>query len=190
MNFEEYKKFIEERRNKEEREAIRVVDVILKYHVDERWSEYSRDSVELYPHFVFNGEKERIEMDLLIVLKHPNSRYERKIGVEFKETDVEKVLAQACLRKNYVDYMYIATRDIKIDYKHVFIMSFFGIGWIIWEEGFAKIIFPARYTTTDYIFEDLINTALRVKLEEKKEEIKREIDKIVKLDKFIEESRG
>ena len=69
-------------------------------------------------------------------------------------------------------------------------MSFFGIGWIIWEEGFAKIIFPARYTTTDYIFEDLINTALRVKLEEKKEEIKREIDKIVKLDKFIEESWG
>ena len=43
-------------------------------------------------------------MDLLMVLKHSNKRYERKIGVEFKETAMEKVLSQACLRKNYVDY--------------------------------------------------------------------------------------
>jgi len=182
MNFEEYKKFMEERRNKEEREAIRVVDEILKYHIDYRWTEYDRDDVEFYPHFVFNGEKERIEMDLLMVLKHSNKRYERKIGVEFKETAMEKVLAQACLRKNYVDYMYIATRNIELNYKHILIMSFFGIGWVIWEEGFAKMIFPAKYTSTESVFEELINTALRLKLKEKGEKI----SDLMKLDKFME----
>lgn len=188
MNFEEYKEYIKRKGNMEEREAIRVVDEILKYHIDYRWTEYDRGNVEFYPHFVFNGEKERIEMDLLIILRHlERRRYDRKIGVEFKETAMEKVLAQACLRREYVDYMYIATRNIKLNYRHFFIMSYFGIGWIIWDKEFAKMIFPARYTTTEDIFDELINTALRLKLEEKEGEIREKIRELARLDDFIRE---
>lgn len=155
MNFEEYIEFIKRKGNFEEKEAERVVEEILKHHIDYTWTDYSRDNVEFYPHFVFNGEKEKIEMDLLIVLKHPNSKYDRKIGVEFKETAISKVLSQAIIRKNYVDYMYVATKNITLNYKHIFLMSYFGIGWIVWDKSFAKMVFPARYTTTERIFEDL-----------------------------------
>jgi len=185
MNLEEYSKFIEEHGYYEEKEAVRVVRKILDYHINYNYTEY--DSYELYPRFIFSGDREKIEMDLLIILRHPKKRYERKIGVEFKETDMRKVLSQAITRRKYVDYMYVATKNVFLTYKEILIMCFFGLGWIIWEEGFAKMIFPARYTTTDYIFEDIINSILRMKLEEKKEEIKEEIDKIVKLDEFIKE---
>ena len=120
-------------------------------------------------------------MDLLIVLRHEKKLYERKIGVEFKETDTKKVISQAITRKKYVDYMYVATRNVPVTYKEIFLMSYFGIGWIIWEEDFAKMIFPARYTTTEYIFEELINTAIRLKLREKEEKIR----ELARLDDFV-----
>ena len=191
MNYEEYKKFIEENANKEESEALEVVNEILRHHIDGNWAEYSREQVEFYPRFVFNGEKERIEMDLLMILKHEKERYNRKIGIEFKEYDSQKVLSQAITRRKYVDYMYVATRNIAFSYKEVFLMPYFGIGWVIWENGFAKMIFPARYTTTDYIFEEIINLAIELKLGEKQKEIEEKVSSIMEkastLDRFIRE---
>ena len=193
MDYEEYKKFIEENANKEEREAIRVVDEILRQHIDRTCAEYIKSKAKFFPRFVFNGDKERIEMDLLIVLEHPKQRYDRKIGVEFKETDADKVIAQAIVRRKYVDYMYIATRDIPFTYKEVFLLSYFGIGWIIWKEDFTKMIFPARYTTTEYIFEEIINLAIELKLREKQKEIEEKVSSIMKkastLDRFIHEQK-
>jgi len=190
MNLEEYKKFLESNGNKEEREAIRVIDEILKQHIDRTWAEYYKSKVKLFPRFVFNGDKERIEMDLLIILEHSKQHYNRKVGVEFKETDVNKVIAQAIIRRKYVDYMYIATRDIPFMHREVFLLSYFGIGWIIWMEDFAKMIFPARFHYPTDSIEDMVNFLIEQKLKKEVDKLKEEIDKKVneareKLDRWL-----
>ena len=179
MNIEEYKKFLELKGNKEEQEALRVVDVILNHYVDYSWANYSRKNAEFYPRFFFKDDKNRIEMDLLIILPHERKRFERKIGVEFKESDAKKVISQAVIRKKYVDYMYIATRNIMFTHEDVIILSYFGIGWVIWGKNFAKIIFPARFHHVGYV-DSVVNFIIEEKLKKEAEKLKREIDMKIK----------
>ena len=160
MNLEEYKKFLEENAYFEEKEAIKVVEAILDYHMKGNFIE-----AELFPRFIFNTDKEKLEYDLLIILKHDNKRFERKIGIEFKETDVKKVISQAVARRKYVDFQYIATlSNVWLNYIDMVVMSYFGLGWVIFEKDFAKMIFPARYHHHSDYAESIINFIIEQKL--------------------------
>jgi len=161
MNFEQYKRWLEKKANREERGALEVVKAILKHHnSDGTWKEF------FFPRTVFKG----MEFDLIIFLAKKKKKleeadyFDRVIGVEFKETDVKRVIKQAILRKEYVDYQYIATRDVYMDYPDVFLLTLFGIGWVVWGKGFAKIVVPARMRDISYRVDHLVNELINVKL--------------------------
>jgi len=141
VNLEEYKKFLEENGYNEEINALGVVNEILDYHME--GSEY-RD-VQLFPHHVIKRGNNRFEFDLVIHLIHKYEGFNKWIGVEFKETDVRKVVRQAVARREFVDYMYIATRWVHLDFEDLLLLSYEGIGWVIWNEELAKLIVPSKY---------------------------------------------
>jgi len=178
MNAEEYKKWLKENANQEEAMAFEVAQKIVRFHE----KEYADESaVEYFPRYILIKDKERVEFDLLIKItwKTGKRKYERLIGVEFKEHDVKKVLMQAVRRSMFVDYMYIATRNVWLDYEDVFILAYFGLGWIIWENGFVKLITPSRYMVKSYTFNRLLNQAIDTIIEDKiREKVEKEIDKI------------
>ena len=139
MNLEEYKKFLEENGYNEEINALGVVNEILDYHM-----EGYRD-VQLFPHHVIKRGNNRFEFDLVIHLIHKYEGFNKWIGVEFKEFDVKKVVRQAVARREFVDYMYIATRWVHLDFDDLLLLSYEGIGWVIWNEELAKLIVPSKY---------------------------------------------
>jgi len=165
MDLEEYKEWVKENGNKEEVCAIEVIDEILKYHIELNDAKF--ESIEVLPHKVIVREKERLEFDLIIKLKHSKSFYDRLIGVEFKEYDIQKVVRQAVRRREFVDYMYIATRSVAMDYPEIFLLTYFGIGWVVYFEDFAKMIVPARYQDPSHIFERVVDEALKAFAEKK-----------------------
>ncbi len=169
MNLEEYKKWLEQNGNQEEKMAYDVVKVILYHHTLNIYSDYK---VDLHPRRVFNTKKERLEFDLLIELEwESNRKYKRLIGVEFKETDFSKVVVQAIARREFVDYMYVATRNVIPDKVDLFRLFDFGIGWVIWSEDFVKLLYPASYYRAGNVV-SLIEYLSRKILEEKIEEIR------------------
>lgn len=163
MNLEEYRRWLEENGNQEEKCAVEVVESILRYHPG------NYDEVQLYPRHLLTRERERIEFDLIIKLVHEKRHLDKLIGVEFKEYDIAKVVRQAATRRDFVDYMYIATRDVAMDYYEVFILCYFGIGWVIWEEGFAKVIVPARYGNPGHKIRNMVSAMLEQLVEERVE---------------------
>ncbi len=144
MNLEEYRRWLEENGNQEERKAYEVAEWIIKYHLADvkayDWEE------GLLPRFWYTAHDEKLEFDLLIKLKWVNKRkYERWIGIEFKETDFRKVVTQAVARSSYVDYMWVATNMVIPDTATLLELIDYGIGWVIWDDNFVKILIPARY---------------------------------------------
>lgn len=167
-NLEQYKRFLEEKGNFEEREALAVVKELVSYHTEGT----KLRLVDLQPHLWVEGEGERFEIDLLLTLasetKYQGRRFraERKIAVEFKESDIKRVISQAVTRKPYVDYVYIATRSwVTLDYYDLFVMGYYGIGWVIWDKDFAKIIVPAKFHAPVHALEYLVEDAVRRHLE-------------------------
>jgi len=164
MKLKEYKLWLEKHANKEERKAYDIAEQIIYYHSN-RNALNALKEVEIFPRRKFKG----IEFDLLIYLygksKQPTHRTREDIliGVEFKETDLNKVISQAIARREFVDYMYIATNCRSWDVQQIFLMALFGIGWIYWDSNFVKLILePRRYANKVY---DLIDYLINIKLE-------------------------
>ena len=141
MNLEEYEKWLEENGYNEEANAIGVVNEILRYHM--KSDDYQ--DVQLYPHHIIKQGNNRFEFDLVIHLIHKHEAFSKWIGVEFKEGDVKKVVRQAVARREFVDYMYIATRWVHLDFDDLLLLSYEGIGWVIWNEELAKLVVPSKY---------------------------------------------
>ena len=66
-----------------------------------------------------------------------------------------------------------------LDYTEIFLLAYFGIGWVVWDESFVKLLVPAKWSspTVDihYIVREWIKDAVR-------EVVKQEL---ATLDKFI-----
>jgi len=169
MNLSEYQDWLSKHSKSEEQEALKVVQEILRYHQINR--EYK--VIQFFPRVRFKG----MEFDLIILLSNGNtslnsiSYLDRIIGVEFKELDINKVVRQAIERRKFVHYQYIATRNVSLDYPEIFMLTLFGIGWIIWEKNFAKLIIPARMRNTYQKVESLINYLIEKRISEITEEI-------------------
>jgi len=144
MNLEEYKEWLEKNGNLEEKRAYDIAKRIVDWHL--RAIYYDDLSVEVFPHYWYESKAEKLEYDLLVKLCwRSNREYERLIGVEFKETDFKKVVSQAVIRREYVDYMWIATRNIIPNVEDLLLILDCGIGWILWDEDLIKILVPAKY---------------------------------------------
>jgi len=175
MDLEEYKEWLKKSGNKEEEGALNVVEKILERHETGR-----TNFVQLFPHFRYKG----IEFDLLILLSDKKIDinkldetlgFHRLIAVEFKETDIKKVVGQAIVRKEFADYIYVATKYSTYDYVDIFLMALFGIGWVLFDKSFAKIILPAKYyETPKYKIKELVDALLSQKFKEVVEEVAKE----------------
>jgi len=174
MQLEEYKKWLEENGNKEESAAYQVAERLIRWHT---YNHYDYE-VDLKPHVWVDTEEERLEFDLLIelTLKTETRETKRVIGVEFKETDCRKVVDQAVLRREYIDYMWIATNYCVFGAVSLLELVDSGIGWIFWDyDGFVKIIIPAKYNRENSVTELLQYLAKRAidrEIERRKEESK------------------
>lgn len=165
MTKEEYCEWLKDNGNKEEKKACDVVNLILEKHLEERGYTVGYD-VYFEPHKLVTFEDKRLEYDLIIYLVHKdgNSVYDRKISVEFKEWDMRKVVYQAIKRSWYVDYSYIATRDIAPPPEVLIEMIYMGIGWVVWGENFAFMPLHAYMRYGDRLG-NIISDLVRLKLE-------------------------
>lgn len=143
MNLEEYRRWLSQNGNKEEAQADRVAEVVLNFHSPEH-NDYN---YSLHPRKVVHFDGGKLEFDLLVHLSWTGDNghiYDRLIGVEFKETDMCKVVKQAVARRDLVDYMYIATRNVWLSERELMQLFFYNIGWIVWfDDGFAKLVLPS-----------------------------------------------
>jgi len=181
MNLEEYREWLKQNANKEEASAYEVAEEIINYH-NSFWGMDEPSKVELFPRKVITHNGDRLEFDLVIVISwvrdvfHYKMTYTRTIGVEFKESDISKVIQQAIKRRDYVEYMYIATRNGVLNHLEHILMAEFGIGWVVWDDGFAKMVIPSHYQypvhSIMYIVEHLVKKAVDKYLEEKMKEVK------------------
>ena len=170
MNLEEYREWLRENGNLEEANALGVVDVIVRHHTYGRKLRLK----ELYPHVWLKDPEDdlNVEFDLIIELESWTEirghrlTGTRRIGVEFKEGDVKKVLAQAIARRPLVDYIYIATRKwVHLDFDDLFVMGYYGIGWVVWDENFAKMIVESRWHRPHKSIEYMVERAIKLHLE-------------------------
>jgi len=178
MNLEQYKKWLEENANKEERQAYKVAELIVDYHT----FRFDYEGIKIFPRKKFKGT----EFDLLIYIYKKSSKPENRtgrdilIGVEFKENDMDKVIKQAIARKEFVDYMYIATCCRVWNVEQLFLLALYGIGWIFWDNQFVKLILePKRYANKvnsliDYLLNNKLKAIIRQTVIER---IKKEIEK-------------
>jgi hypothetical protein len=143
MKIEEYKEWLIDNGNKEEEYAYEVTKEIVNWHT--LHIDISVD-VNCYPRKIIQTRREKIEFDLVIQLEwYSNHYYKRLIGVEFKDTDVEKVIDQAIIRRRFVDYMYIATANIAINPEQLLRIVDYGIGWVVWGKDFTKLVFLSKF---------------------------------------------
>jgi len=142
MDLEEYKAWLKEHGNKEEKKAFEVANEVITYHAIQS----DVYSASFFPREIFKTNKERIEYDLIIRLNWVTGgkEYKRVIGIEFKEYDFSKVVQQAISRKTFVDYQYIATRPVIPNKCDLFRLFDFGIGWVLWTDKITELIIPAR----------------------------------------------
>lgn len=174
MNLEEYKAWLEKYGNKEEAKAYEVAKAIIKSHE----SDWNETKAELYPRKVVNSDKERIEFDLLIKMEYIGKRTTTVyIGVEFKEYDIRKVIHQAIVRRPFVHYQYIATRFTMLEYSELFLMAYYGLGWVVWDEDFVKILIPARMNYPVHDLDRLIKEIVKDAIEEK---VRTEVETLTK----------
>jgi len=179
VNLEQYKKWLEEHANKEERQAYKVAELIVDYHT----FRFDYEGIKIFPRKKFKG----IEFDLLIYIYKKSSKPEDRtgrdilIGVEFKESDLNKVIKQAIVRREFVDYVYIATNCRAWDVEQIFLLALYGIGWIFWDGEFVKLILePKRYANKvnaliDYLLNNKLKAIIRQTVIERiKEEIEKE----------------
>ena len=194
MNLKEYKKWLEEHANKEERQAYAVVERIVEYHQNRAYANLMKD-IDVFPRKKLNG----LEFDLLIYLHIKSKRPEHRtredilIGVEFKESDMNKVIKQAIARREFVDYMYIATSCRAWNIEQLFLLALYGIGWVFWNNQFVEIILePRRYanrvdTLIDYLFDgklrEIIDEAIERKMKQIDEKIQRRLDEWISCQK-------
>ncbi|RLJ04281.1 MAG: hypothetical protein DRP18_04910 [Candidatus Aenigmatarchaeota archaeon] len=187
MNLKQYKKWLEEHANKEERQAYEVAKLIIDYHT----YDFDYENIKIFPRKRFNG----IEFDLLIYIYKKSSKPENRtgrdilIGVEFKENDMDKVIKQAIARKEFVDYMYIATCCRVWNVEQLFLLALYGIGWILWDGDYVRLILePKRYankvdTLINYLFDrklrEVIDDAIERRLKQIDEKIQRRLDEWV-----------
>lgn len=155
LSLEEYHTWLENNRNKEEAMAEKVVDEILKEHVESRWIATDYEPYFI-PRKIINIDGRRLEFDLLIHLKDTTTRerdisFDRLIAVEFKETDLKKVVRQAMVRRWYVDYMYVATKPIPATPEELILLSYMRIGWVVWNKSknVAFIVLRSFYRDSD-----------------------------------------
>ena len=191
MKLEEYKEWLKKKGNYEEVAAYKVAKKIVDWHTSD--IDCSKLDVEVYPRHVLSRKdllsekEERIEFDLVIKLVWTTTkgrRYERLIGVEFKEYDMRKVVIQAIRRRDFVDYMYVATRNIVVDYTDLFYLADFGIGWLIYDDdGFVKMLIPAKYSYGSGVYE-LLKSLAEKAVNEVLEDIRRRRNTI--LFEFVE----
>jgi len=174
MNLKEYKEWLEKNANQEEKMAYEVAERIIDYHTDDNYHDWK---AEVYPRKVLVRDlihkQERLEFDLVIKIEWTSNRkYERLIGVEFKEYDMDKVVVQAIARRHFVDYMYIATRNVSIDPVNLLRLVDFGIGWVVWSD-FVKLIFPSKFNRFGHI-DNLLHYLAKKAIEEEIEKMKLE----------------
>jgi hypothetical protein len=157
MNLEEFRLWLEKNRNREEVCAYEIVKEVLWYHRGDKPVE-----VQVFPRKKVNG----FEFDIFIVLTFKGEKKDtrRTIGIELKETDVEKVVRQAILRRNSVDYQYVALKDVSLlNYRHLMILDLFGVGLIFWSEKnrYAKLVVPSKYyyelSTLEDFFDEILD---------------------------------
>lgn len=153
--------------------AYEVVRRVINHHQ----SDYNETLAEVFPRKIITKDRERIEFDLIVKLEFKGERRTttRLIGIEFKEWDIKKVILQAIVRRQFVDYMYIATRIVSLDYVDLFQLAYFGIGWIVFDEGdnFVKILVPARFSysnSTLYLIKEIIRSSIEEIVKEEVEE--------------------
>jgi len=172
MKLEEYADWLKQNGNYEERAALQVVEKIVRWHMHDRSAkEYN---VEVFPHHILTKNRERIEFDLVIEINYITIKHEFKrrllVGVEFKEYDLQKAVRQAIRRRDFVDFMWIATRNVVADPSSLFYMVDFGIGWLIWDDsGFVKMLLAARQTygnSVTSLVESIAERAIQRKLKE------------------------
>jgi len=187
VNLEQYKKWLEEHANKEEQQAYAVVERIVEYHQNRAYANLMKD-IDVFPRKKLDG----LEFDLVIYLHIKSKRPEHRtredilIGVEFKESDMDKVIKQAIARREFVDYMYIATSCRAWNIEQLFLLALYGIGWVFWDNQFVEIILePRRYanrvdTLIDYLFDgklrEIIDEAIERKMKQIDEKIQRRLD--------------
>lgn len=178
MSLDEYRKWLEENANQEEAMAYEVAKEVIRYH--SMW----KDDVEarLYPRKVFQNKKEKLEFDLVIEIEWESEgwkvtrKIKRTIGVEFKETDIDKVIKQAIARRDYVHYMYIATKPATLMPQQLFLLADYGIGWVVWKKDeFANLVLGSRFernaditTLLDYFARKSVEKAIKEIQEESK----------------------
>ena len=187
MNLKQYKKWLEEHANKEECQAYKVAELIVDYHT----FRFDYEGIKIFPRKKFKG----MEFDLLIYIYKKSSKPENRtgrdilIGVEFKENDMDKVIKQAIARKEFVDYMYIATCCRVWNVEQLFLLALYGIGWILWDGDYVRLILePKRYankvdTLINYLFDrklrEVIDDAIERRLKQIDEKIQRRLDEWV-----------
>jgi len=187
VNLEQYKKWLEEHANKEERQAYAVVERIVEYHQNRAYANLMKD-IDVFPRKKLDG----LEFDLVIYLHIKSKRPEHRtredilIGVEFKESDMDTVIKQAIARREFVDYMYIATSCRAWNIEQLFLLALYGIGWVFWDNQFVEIILePRRYanrvdTLIDYLFDgklrEIIDEAIERKMKQIDKKIQRRLD--------------
>ena len=187
MNLDEYKEWLKENAYLEEKNAVGVIEEIFRYHGD--W-DFRDAEMEIFPRHILTKDNERIEFDAVVRISWEREfswgtrKYERLIGIEFKEYGKNKVISQCVRRRDFVDYMYMATRNIALDYDDVLIMNYFGIGWVVWDDDFAKIVFPARYRDAETYdsFRFMIRQSLKDLLRESldRDLLKKTIEEVVR----------
>ncbi|MEM5824203.1 MAG: hypothetical protein QXE98_05640 [Archaeoglobaceae archaeon] len=148
MKVEEYKEWLKKNGNYEEEGALHVIDAILQHHLTSITTDYE---VAVFPHYIHKTDKERLEFDLLIKITHGcKRRLNTLIGVEFKESNLQKATYQAIRRRDFVDYMYVATRNYPLYPEVLLPMVFFNIGWVVWWEDKAVMVLPSYETVRKY----------------------------------------
>jgi len=178
MNFQEYKKWWEENKNYEEEMAPVIIEEICKMH------EIDIDKVQIYPRKVINTENGRIEFDLLIKYQDGWKR-EKLIAIEFKEENFRKAIHQAVIRREYVDYIYVAVIPpiLSYEYADFFVMLCYGIGLVVWNCENAMIIFKSAYQyPSEYRIKEVIGKLSAVMVQKVLSELEKE--KYKTLEKF------
>ena len=169
MNYGELEKWHKENANCEEKCMFNVIEKILYYH------NLDKKSTMFYPRKVLTSKKERIEFDLLISYR---DNRERIIGIEFKEMDFQKAVFQAIVRRNFLDYIYVAIQEPinRFEIPDLFLVTYYGIGLIVWSDKNALLVLKSKMHHPDpNRMEELLDCVLKERLKRiftKQEQIK------------------
>ena len=178
LRFGEYLRWYKKNGIYEETLAPKVIEKICRIH------DIPLDSIRIYPRFMLDTGRGKIEFDM--ILKYVDGRgKERLVGIEFKIADFKKVVEQALVRREFVDYMYVATHTgiwFSGQFDAFFLMLYFGIGWILIGEKEVFLVMKARWNsrTTDKLLNVLQSLIIQ--------KFKNELKNIKSLQEWLENS--